>query len=33
MARADIPQEIKDALVLIDTYTKDQINAKEGISE
>lgn len=27
----DIPQDIKDALVTIDSYTKSQINQKEGI--
>lgn len=27
----DVPQNIKDALVEIDTYTKNQINQQEGI--
>ena len=31
MAFADIPANIKDALQTIDQFTKDQINAKEGI--
>lgn len=27
----DIPKSIQDALILIDQYTKDQINLKEGM--
>jgi hypothetical protein len=28
---SDVPQNIKDALIEIDTYTKNQINQQEGI--
>lgn len=31
MLWADVPQNVKDALITIDTYTKDQIRQKEGI--
>lgn len=31
MAWADVPQNVKDALITIDTFTKNEINKKENI--